>query len=181
MIRYLMGCLLLAAPAQADPEWAAFFDAPGAQVERMAEGTREAVTLPGSVQIVRQKQEDGWVYVGIDRSDHGAVGCVARVLREMTRAVTQCPDAFPEQNAAQLDSHTARLSEYYAQNAVPSTTASAFLEDLRSYAQQTPKLQCARITPDFLRMADQLMGADSPALIDDLLSTARLPVDNPCL
>lgn len=183
MIRYVLAALLLAAPAEADPAWVQFFEAEGAQIERTADGAREAVTLPGDVQVLRQtsRTDAGWIYSGIDRSEHGAVGCVSRILSDIKRVAAQCEAVLSASQSTQLDAHLERIAVFYAQNAVPPITAETFLADLNAYSVQDPALQCGEVTEDFVAFADQLTGAASKALIDDLLSAPRLPVMNPCL
>ena len=182
MIRYLTCLLLLmAAPVQADPSWAQFFNAPGAEIDRSAEGGREAVQLPGDVLVMRQRGADGWSYVGLDRSAQGAVGCVALLLIEVNRAAAQCESFLRADQTQQLRENLTRLSDFYASNAVPATTADAFLAEVAAHAAQSPPLQCVEITDGFSQMAGQLTDATSKSLMDDLLSVPRLPVKNPCL
>jgi hypothetical protein len=182
MIRTLLAALWLAAPAAADPSWAQFFDVPAAEVERTADGQREAVRLPGEIQIIRTREGEGWTYAGLDRSDHGAVGCVAAILVELVRPVEDCKGVFTDGERARLHSHLDRVAGFYAGNAVPATTKSAFLDRLAARTtSQGDALQCDALSDDFKPFARSFVGPDSEALIDDLLSVPRLPVLNPCL
>ena len=172
--------ILCALPADADPAWRQFFDAPGAVIERCEDGQREAVQLPGDVQVVRERQGSDWTYIGIDRSDAGAVGCVSRVLMEINRVSSQCPSFLDAAHQVRLSAYLDRLSDFFAANAVPDVSAEGFLARVGAYAAQDPQLQCADITEDFKRFALQLTDPASEALVDELLGVPRLPVLNPC-
>jgi len=177
----VFGFALLAAPAMADQSWASFFDAPGAEVERTEDATRETVRLPGDVVVLRQKDQGGWTYSGIDRSPHGAVACMSRILFEIKAVSAQCEGTLSQDNITRLGTHVSRIATFYGENAVPRTSAADFMSDLDTFIAERGPLQCADITDDFKAFAAQLTGEASTAIIDDLLSVPRLPVANPCL
>lgn len=186
MMRYVMAvCAMAAVPvhADADPSWVQFFEAPDAVIERGTDAQGkpiEVVHLRGDVQVQRRETETGWSYVGVDFSAQGSVGCMARVLVEFQRIATKCPELTTEAQAEDLRGKIARLSVFFEANAVPSQTAGEFMQDVQEVVDRDVPFVCADVTPDFLRLRDQVLDPGFAPVMDELLSVPRLPVSNPC-
>jgi hypothetical protein len=171
---------LLAAPVMAgDHPWSVFFEGAEADVRTgpdLSGKSTERVTLPGDVQLMRYLENDDWVYIGIDQSDAGAVGCMAGIYGELQRLQTHCPESFTPEQSETLTEVLGRIADFYVANAVPQTTREEMLAEL-------PKdpLVCSEVTDDFIQFRDQMLSPDMTPIIDELLAEPRLPVTNPCL
>lgn len=179
-MRFLLALLAFAAPAFAEDvshPWEKFFQEDGV----VKNVDHERVTTPGGVEIWRDKIGETWKYAGIDRSEHGAVGCLVAVYLDIDVMLQSCPESGSDAQRGAVDDFLRQAAKFYDANALPQITEGAFLEAMEARRANGPGCPAS----------DEMMGnvkstleawVSEEVMQSSLasLSVPRLPVMNPC-
>jgi hypothetical protein len=171
-------------------DYEALFAANQDDVTAISESS-ERLELPGPVIVTRIKDRDVWEYVGLDQSEHGAVGCMLRILYSIDSIATHCSNILDDAQRTTLGTSLSKLQKFYAENTFPPVSSEALQAALvkRRAAVLSAHPEEPRIckesdlggpdTASFITLLLDSLADES--LLDRTLATPRLPVTNPCL
>jgi len=182
MNRWWAGVVLMASPVQADVlglnDYDAMFALEGAEISQLEDGSR-VLQLPQGVQVM---QSDGR-YTSLDTGPLGAVGCFVRILSQIAAYQQACEGPFDADQMGLLEGFLDRSLAFYAANTQPTATleeARARFDSLVEVSMTNAAGYCSQ-PGDIATFMQSVLSPQTVAVVDQMLSTPRLPVDNPCL
>jgi len=180
---------LITTPASADPsgaiDYEALFAARADAVEEImaVEGaqSRWRLRMPGGVVLYAEgTAQDRW-FSGVDEGGVGAVGCLWSAYQDLATLALSCPSLLSPEQHEQLRLNFTRVGEFVADNTYPPVERAAFRAYWDGALAADPTLACDTVmNPAIQPIVETLLSPRASQILDPLLATPRLPVNNPC-
>lgn len=139
----------------------------------------------GSVTLTEITKAGEVTYIGLDASEYGAVGCVARILLDFVNFVQQCDGLATPSEIETLESRLSKVQRFVSRNTYPPVELEEIEVATRHWLEEQddiiPQICRYELDEDYLAMFDAIVGKDFGEELDKSLAIDRLPVTNPCL